>query len=178
MNIYPNPWDKNKDPYGNVPQVPKPWKNEHEKDKHWHKEPAPITINDLFPGLDRWGIGWSPILQALKEMSSVKPSYPPYDIIDQENNTTLINVAVAGFTKKQITITEEEKVLTVEGKKESKETSGTVIHNGIAGRDFKLSFALAEFYEVDSAKVEDGILTIKLVKNVPDEKKPKVIDIK
>jgi molecular chaperone IbpA len=67
--------------------------------------------------------------------------------------------------------------LTIEGKKE-KEDSGKLVHNGIAGRDFKLVFALAEFYEVESATVKDGILAIKLIKNVPDEKKPKVIDIK
>jgi molecular chaperone IbpA len=184
MNIYPDPWDKNKNPYDkhkNPYDNMEPWKpNPHEdKYKKWVKETAkPITINDLFPGLDRWGIGWSPILETLKEMSAAKVSYPPYDIIDQKNNTTLINVAVAGFTKKQITVTVEEQVLIIEGKKEDKEAEGSVVHNGIAGRDFKLTFALAEFYEVDSAKVEDGILSIKLVKNVPDEKKPKVIEIK
>jgi len=111
-------------------------------------------------------------------MSAVKPSYPPYDIIDQKNDTTVINVAAAGFSKKDITITTEEQVLKIEGKKDKKESEGEIVHNGIAGRDFKLTFALAEFYEVDSAKMSDGILTIKLVKNVPDEKKPKVIEIK
>ena len=95
-----------------------------------------------------------------------------------KNDTTVINVAAAGFSKKDITITTEEQVLKIEGKKDKKESEGEIVHNGIAGRDFKLTFALAEFYEVDSAKMSDGILTIKLVKNVPDEKKPKVIEIK
>jgi len=83
-----------------------------------------------------------------------------------------------GSLKKDLTITVEERTLTIEGKKENKEAEGTLVHNGIAGRDFTLTFALAEYYEVDSASVKDGILTVKLFKNVPDEKKPKVIDIK
>jgi molecular chaperone IbpA len=168
-----NPWDKQKSPYD-------PWDKRRTDDyKKWQTEPAPkvITINDLFPSIDRWGIGWSPILDELKSIAANKPSYPPYDIIDQKNDSTLINVAVAGFSKKDLTITVEERTLTIEGKKE-KEDSGKLVHNGIAGRDFKLVFALAEFYEVESATVKDGILAIKLIKNVPDEKKPKVIDIK
>jgi len=177
---FPDPWDKHRNPYDPWGKaVPSP----HEPPdvyKKWQKPAAPkvITINDLFPSLDRWAIGWSPILDELKSIAAVKPSYPPYDIIDQKNDSTLINVAVAGFTKKDLTITVEERTLNIEGKKEDKEDSGTVVHNGIAGRDFKLVFALAEFYEVESATVKDGILSVKLFKNVPDEKKPKVIDIK
>lgn len=176
---YGNGWDKRTNPYTNS-KPPKPWDiNPHD---NWGAKgaavPKPPTINDLFPSLDRWAIGWSPILQTLKEMSVVKPSYPPYDIIDQKNDTTLINVAVAGFTKKEITVTTEEQVLKIEGKKESKDAEGTVVHNGIAGRNFTLTFALAEYYEIDSAKLSEGILAIKLVKNIPDEKKPKVIEIK
>jgi molecular chaperone IbpA len=181
LNDFNDPWDKNRspyDPYGKAVPMPNPHDPWDKKDK-WQKPPAPkvITINDLFPSLDRWSIGWSPILDELKSLAAQKASYPPYDIIDQKNDSTLINVAVAGFTKKDLTITVEERTLTIEGEKE-KEDSGTVVHNGIAGRDFKLVFALAEFYEVESAGVKDGILSIKLVKNVPEEKKPKVIDIK
>ena len=68
-------------------------------------------------------------------------------------------------------------MLIIEGKKKNKVQEGEMVHNGIAGRDFKLTFALAEFYEVESAKVENGLLVIKLFKNIPDEKKPKVITI-
>jgi molecular chaperone IbpA len=169
-----NPWDKHKNPNPYAPWDKEPW----DKKKEWHKPEPPkvITINDLFPSLDRWSIGYSSILEHLKELSAVKASYPPYDIIDQKNDSTIINVAVAGFTKKNLTITVEERTLNIEGTKE-KETEGTLVHNGIAGRDFKLTFALAEYYEVESATVKDGILAIKLIKNIPDEKKPKVIDI-
>jgi len=181
---FPDPWDKHgNNPYDSHgkarPPMPFPHSPEDIYEK-WKKPPVPpkiITINDLFPSLDRWAIGWSPILNELKSIAAAKPSYPPYDIIDQNPFSTLINVAVAGFTKKDLTITVEERTLNIEGKKE-KEPEGTLIHNGIAGRDFKLTFALAEFYEVESATAKDGILAIKLVQNIPDEKKPKVIDIK
>ena len=179
MNYITNPEDWNHhDPYGKKPWKPnpyEPWVKDNAKGK---AIPKPITIEDIFPHLDRWAIGWSPILDDLKRMAGSKPSYPPYDVIDQKNDTSLINVAVAGFTKKDLTITVEERTLKIEGKKEDKEDEGTLVHNGIAGRNFILSFALAEYYEVDSATTKDGILTVKLVKNVPDDKKPKVIDIK
>ena len=171
----PNDWNHH-DPYGKKPWEPDAYDKWSSRGK---AVPAKaITIADLFPSLDRWSIGWSPILDQLQRMSAIKPSYPPYDIIDQKNDSTLINVAVAGFTKKDLTITVEERTLKIEGKKEDKENEGTLVHNGIAGRNFVLSFALAEYYEVDSATTKDGILSVKLVKNVPDEKKPKVIDIK
>jgi molecular chaperone IbpA len=175
-----DPWDKHKnpyDPYGKA--IPNPH-DPADIYKKWQKPPAPkvITINDLFPSLDRWSIGWSPLLEQLKELSSAKASYPPYDIIDHKDDTTVINVAVAGFDKKELSITVEEQALKIEGKKKDKEQEGELVHNGIAGRDFKLTFALAEFYEVESAKVENGLLSVKLFKNIPDEKKPKVIDIK
>jgi molecular chaperone IbpA len=180
---YNDPWDNHRknpyDPYGKAVPMPSPHDPWDKKDK-WPKPPAPkvITINDLFPSLDRWAIGWSPLLEQLKELSTVKASYPPYDIIDHKNDTTVINVAVAGFDKKELSITVEEQTLKIEGKKKDKDQEGEIVHNGIAGRDFKLTFALAEFYEVESAKVENGLLSVKLFKNIPDEKKPKVIDIK
>lgn len=181
MNQVPFPEDWNPhDPENKKPWKPKPYEpydNWISKGKALSK-PKPITIEDLFPSLDRWAIGWTPILSELKSMAAMKPSYPPYDIIDQKNDSTLINVAVAGFTKKDLTITVEERTLKIEGKKEDKEDEGTLVHNGIAGRNFVLTFALAEYYEVDSATTKDGILSVKLVKHVPDEKKPKVIDIK
>jgi molecular chaperone IbpA len=180
---FPDPWDKHGNPYAPYGKPYPPMPNPHEpwdkKDK-WQKPPAPkvITINDLFPSLDRWSIGWSPLLEQLKELSNAKASYPPYDIIDHKDDTTVIKVAVAGFDKKELSITVEEQALKIEGKKKDKEQEGELVHNGIAGRDFKLTFALAEFYEVESAKVENGLLSVKLFKNIPDEKKPKVIDIK
>lgn len=157
------PWDKNPD---------------YRKHPEWDKKPVPkvITINDVFPMLDRLSIGWSPLLQTLKEVTANKPAYPPYDIVSLEDGTNLLNVAVAGFAKKEITVTVQDSVLTIEGKKEEKQR-GDIVYQGIATRDFKLELAIAEYWEVTNALLESGMLTIQFNKNLPDEKKPKVIKI-
>ena len=180
-----NPYDEYKNfKKGQLPFEPKPYVGDPYPHKHpiddWQKPPAPkvITISDLFPRIDRWGIGWSPLLEQLKEIANEKPSYPPYDIIDRKDDTTVVSVAVAGFTKKELEVSVHEGVLKVQGTKKTKKDEGEVIYQGIAARDFTLTFALAEYYEVQSASVVDGMLTVVLFKNVPEEKKPKVIEIK
>jgi len=173
MHIEPNPhdpWDKHK-----KPNPYDPW-DKHDK---WQK-PVPtkiITISDLFPRLDRLSIGWSPILDQLKEITSNKPTYPPYDIVSLKDNVNLLNVAVAGFTKDEITVTVQESILTIEGRQSDKQR-GEVIYQGIATRDFKLELAVAEYWEVTKAELENGMLVIQFNKELPEEKKPKVIDIK
>jgi molecular chaperone IbpA len=170
INI-PEPWDKNKrvNPYD-------PWDN---KKKEWEKPTPPkvITINDLFPRLDRLSIGWSPLLDQLKEITNNKPSYPPYDIVQLDDDTTLLNVAVAGFTKKEVAVTVKDSAITIEGKQKEKQR-GEVVYQGIATRDFKLSLAIAEYWEVTNAQMENGMLTVQFNKILPEELKPKVIDIK
>jgi len=163
----------------------KPYPNPYEPNPHepWGKKqipsiPKPATIADLFPRIDRWGIGYMPLLEDLMQIAKEKPSYPPYDIIDHKDETTSISIAVAGFAKKEIDVTVHEGVLKIEGKKKLKKDDGEVVYQGIAARDFSLTFALAEYYEVKSASLEDGMLTVTLFKNVPEDKKPKVIDIK
>lgn len=148
----------------------------------WGKEwktipPKIITVNDVFPLLDRLSIGWSPLLEQLKEVTNNKPSYPPYDIVSLEDGTNLLNVAVAGFYKKEITVTIQDSVITIEGKKKDKQ-QGEVVYQGIATRDFKLELAVAEYWEVTNALFENGMLTIQFNKELPEEKRPKVIDIK
>lgn len=163
------------------PYEPNPHIAPHPKDPDWksQKPPVPktITISDLFPALDRLSIGWSPLLDTLKTVTSNKPSYPPYDIVKINDLTNVLQVAVAGFSKKELSITVQDSVLTIEGKKKVKQ-DGEVIYQGIAARNFELNLAIAEFWEVDSAQVSDGLLSVTFTKNIPDEKKPKVIDIK
>lgn len=146
--------------------------------KEWKTPPVPkqITIADLFPRLDRLSIGWSPLLEQLKEVTNNKPSYPPYDIVSLEDGTNLLNVAVSGFYKKEITVTVQDSVLTIEGKKKDKQR-GDVVYQGIATRDFKLELAIAEYWEVTNALLENGMLTVQFNKELPEEKRPKVIDI-
>jgi molecular chaperone IbpA len=177
MHIQPysnDPWDKHKrkNPW-DIHTVP-----DEDKYKKWQTETKKVvTIADLFPRLDRLSIGWSPLLDQLKEITDTKPSYPPYDIVSLKDDVNLLNVAVAGFTRDEITVTVQESVLTIEGRQNDKQR-GEVVYQGIATRDFKLSLAVAEYWEVTNALLENGMLTIQFNRELPEEKKPKVIDIK
>jgi len=181
---HPDQWDEN--PYGPRGKAyPNPYKpnitNPHDTWPQSKTPPVPkiVTISDLFPRLDRLSIGWSPLLEQLKEVTQNKPSYPPYDIValkDGEHDVTLLNVAVAGFTKKEISITLQDSVLTIKGEKEDRQR-GDVVYQGIATRDFKLELAVAEYWEITNANLENGMLTVQFNKELPEEKKPKVIDI-
>ena len=142
--------------------------------------PKPLTIADLFPRIDRWGIGLLDELNSLKAIADSKPSYPPYNIT-KDGNVWEIALAVAGFRKHELEIEVQESTLTVrtnpatdfEGKDIRK-----VIHQGIAQRNFDLKFALAEHVEVKGAELKDGLLSIKLEQKLPKEKLPKAIEIK
>lgn len=177
MNIQPysnDPWDKNrKNPY-------EPWEKPNKDMDNYRKwqveKPKVVTINDLFPRLDRLSIGWSPVLDQLKEITNNKPSYPPYDIVSLKDDVNLLNVAVAGFTKDEITVTVQESILTIEGRQNDKQR-GEVVYQGIATRDFKLSLAVAEYWEITNATLENGMLTVQFNRELPEEKKPKVIKI-
>jgi molecular chaperone IbpA len=178
---YPDDWNNHQ--YNSagkaIPNPHKIWENNPPASKdQWNVIPPKIiNIADVFPRLDRLSIGWSPLLEQLKEITNNKPSYPPYDIVSLKDDVNLLNVAVAGFTKKEITVTVQDSVLTIEGKKEDKQ-EGEVVYQGIATRDFKLELAVAEYWEITNARLEDGMLTVQFNKELPEEKKPKVIDIK
>jgi molecular chaperone IbpA len=136
-----------------------------------------ITIADLFPRLDRLSIGWSPLLEQLRAVTNNKPSYPPYDIVALEDgDVNLLNVAVAGFTKEELTISLQDSIITIEGRQEDKQR-GNVLYQGIATRDFKLELAVADYWHITNAVLENGMLTIQFNKELPEEKKPKIIDI-
>jgi molecular chaperone IbpA len=138
---------------------------------------AEVTISTLFPQFNRWAIGFDPMLDTLKQLSQeVKSSgYPPYNIYKDEDKYVL-ELAVAGFGKEDITITVKELQMTVEGRLEASEREP--IHKGIATRDFKQNFALAEYVVVKGAELKDGLLRITLEQELPAELQPKVIKIK
>jgi molecular chaperone IbpA len=175
----PNQYPQPNDPH-------EPWTNRPKDKGHpdWKQvPPKPLTIADLFPRMDQWGIGIAETLEQLKLLSDSKPSYPPYDVINYADDTTVIEVAAAGFSKDDILVTVKDGMLAINGAEDNTpgkeaQTHVTSSHKGIARRPFHLKFALAEYYEVKEAKFEDGLLTIELFKNLPEEKKSKVIDIK
>jgi molecular chaperone IbpA len=174
MNYYNDPWDK----WG-----PKKPDESYPHDVMGQKKapaPKPITIDSVFPNLDRWAIGFDPFFETLKQLATSKTAaYPPCNIAKFDDGRYAITMAVAGFRRDNITILVEDRTLLVESHTADKkdEPEGKLIHQGIAQRDFTHTFALGEYVEVESAKMEDGMLTISLFTNIPEEKKPKSITI-
>ena len=107
-------------------------------------------------------------------------AFPYYNIVKQDKNKYDIEIALAGYNKKDINIDLEEGVLSIESKKDEKEDTkdGEVIHKGIAKRYFKKSFTIAEDVEVKGAELKDGLLKVSLERIVPEHKKPRTISIK
>ena len=110
----------------------------------------------------------------------VRYNYPPYNIVKTGDYTYNIELALAGFSKKDIDITMEEGVLNIKSAVEAtkdKDEDG-VIHKGIAKRYFSKSFTIAEDVEVKGAELKDGLLKVSLERIVPESKKPRTISIK
>ena len=108
-------------------------------------------------------------------------NYPPYNIVKSGKNKYDIEIALAGFNKKDIDVNVEDGMLTIETKKEDKAVSkeaGEVIHKGISKRYFKRSFSIANDVEVKGAELKDGLLRVSMEKIIPEGKKLKTIDVK
>lgn len=109
--------------------------------------------------------------------ATTKPSYPPYNLIEWNPERFSLEFAVAGFTKDQIDISVEKGVLTVKGEQEEEAGDINYLHKGIATRRFVRRFELPEHVEIFEAKLENGILIIDLIKEIPEEAKPRKISI-
>jgi len=106
-------------------------------------------------------------------------NYPPYNIVKTGTYTYNIEVALAGYNKKDISVEYADGVLNIKSIKEAKaEDKKGVIHKGIAKRYFKRTFSVADNTEVKGAELKDGLLKVSLQRLIPEAKKPKVIDIK
>lgn len=108
-------------------------------------------------------------------------NYPPHNIVKYSDSAYGIEVAVAGFSKDEITVEVDQDQLTIRGvKNRSNESTGQVeyLHRGLAARDFEQTFTLAEYMEVVGAKVADGMLQVDIKRVIPDALKPRQIEIK
>lgn len=108
-------------------------------------------------------------------------NYPPHNIVKYSEDTYAIEVAVAGFTKEEISVSVDQDQLTIRGvKNRPNENTGQIeyLHRGLAARDFEQTFTLAEYMEVVGAKVADGMLQIDIKRVVPEALKPRQIEIK
>jgi molecular chaperone IbpA len=133
---------------------------------------------DLAP-LYRSTVGFDRLFSLLDHPGNFEaPSYPPYNIERTGENTYRVTVAVAGFTENDLSIEVKESALTIRGEKQaSKEAAGEVLHQGIASRAFERRFQLADHVEVKGATLENGLLHVDLVRQIPEAMKPRQIPI-
>ena len=134
---------------------------------------------DLAP-LYRNTVGFDRLFSMLDQFVGVDaaPSYPPYNIERTGENAYRISVAVAGFTDRDLTIEVKENTLSVRGEKQnSEERKSDVLYQGIAARTFERRFQLADGVQVVGAALENGLLHVDLVREIPEAKKPKLIPI-
>lgn len=130
--------------------------------------------------LNRALIGFDTMFDQMERRfaNSVNNNYPPHNILRLEDNEYAIQLAVTGFNKNEISVTVENNVLIVKGESMTTDYAPEqYLHRGLATRDFVKEFPLAEHIEVTGAETQNGMLIIKLIRNIPESAKPKVIDI-
>ena len=133
---------------------------------------------DLTP-LHSSTIGFDRIFSLLNDRADTAPAYPPYNIEKTGENTYRISLAVAGFDDGELSIESRENTLTIRGAKNSSEDSsrGKYLFRGIAARTFERRFQLADYVSAGTATLENGLLHVDLVREVPETAKPKLIPI-
>ena len=135
-----------------------------------------------FAPFTRSTVGFDRLFSTLDQLGGVEgsaPSYPPYNIGRTGENAYRISVAVAGFTDADLSIEAKESTLTIRGEKQpnDEEEISDLLYQGIAARDFERSFQLADHVEVKGASLENGLLHVDLVREVPEAMKPRQIPI-
>lgn len=139
-----------------------------------------MTTFDFSP-LFRSTVGFDRLSRMLETgmLNDGDNAYPPYNIAKISDDQYRITMAVAGFTQDEIDITSKENQLLVQGRAQERDDQKTVtyLHRGIAARAFERRFQLADHIKVENAALENGLLTISLVREIPEEVKPRKIQI-
>ena len=128
-----------------------------------------------FGSLNRALIGFDQVFDTLEYRTSM--NYPPYNIIKSDENNYIIEVAVAGFKKKEITVQIDKDQLLIKGAKQKDEEKQQYLHHGLSARNFNHQFTIAEYMVAKYASMEDGILIVVLERKLPEAKKPRIIEI-
>jgi molecular chaperone IbpA len=124
-------------------------------------------------GFDRF----ARLMDAATRLDSSALSYPPYNIETVGEDAYRLTMAVAGFSESELDVTVQEGTLTVTGKAQEKDENGRYLHRGIARRAFERRFSLADHIKVTGASLVNGLLHVDLVREVPEEAKPRHIKI-
>jgi molecular chaperone IbpA len=129
--------------------------------------------------LNRALIGFDRIFTDFEtRQQSTTTNYPPYNVLKYDDNNFEIEVAVAGFEREDISIELDQDILRIRGQRTKEEDTSKYLHRGLAARDFERIFTLADHIEVGDAELTNGILRVKLTRIVPEELKPRLIEIK
>ena len=144
-----------------------------------------LTLRSFdIPSIHKFGIGFDNMFDELMRVSAQQGStnYPPYDIVQVNDDEYMISVAVAGFGYDDLSVTKDKKILVIEGKHsretvENDDSTAKYLHKGISERSFRREFQLADHVEITGAHLELGILSIHLTREIPEEAKPKTIAI-
>jgi molecular chaperone IbpA len=132
-------------------------------------------FSSLFDKLEAHFVGFGP---TFRDFQLPTNNYPPHNIRKISDTEFYLELAVAGFKKDEIEMEECQGVVTIRGNKNVEGQENAYQYRGIAARSFTKSLRIAEYFEVNEASIEDGILTVRFVKNIPEEAKPKLIAIK
>ena len=142
-----------------------------------------LTLRSFdLPALTKFGIGFDNMFDELMRVSAQQSStnYPPYNIVQINDDEYMISLAVAGFGLDNLSVTKDKKFLIIEGKEYQSDSEKIVpnyLHKGISNRDFRREFQLADHVEISNAHLELGILSVYLKREVPEDAKPKTIAI-
>jgi molecular chaperone IbpA len=145
-----------------------------------------LTLRSFdIPAIHKFGIGFDNMFDDLMRVTAQQSStnYPPYDIVQINEDEYLINLAVAGFGHDNLSVTKDKQFLIVEGTHsvtklaDEDDANYTYLHKGISERHFRREFQLADHVEISNAHLELGILSIRLKREVPESAKPKTIAI-
>jgi len=136
------------------------------------------------PAIHKFGIGFDNLFDDLMRVNAQQSNnnYPPYDIVQINDDEYMISLAVAGFGHDNLSITKDNKFLIIEGRHsretvDNEDSTAKYLHKGISERSFRREFQLADHVEISNAHLELGILSIHLKREVPEEAKPKTIAI-
>lgn len=130
-------------------------------------------LHKMTVGFDRL---FDQMLLAGEYPNSVSTGYPPYNVERVTDDSWRVTIAVAGFGEDDIEVIVDQGNLNINGKKDDK-NGDNMLYKGIANRQFNRSFQLADYVEVEEASLKDGMLTLNLVRNVPEALKPKKIKL-
>jgi len=141
---------------------------------NWKFLNTPSLVN-----FERRAIGYDRLFKRIIDMpENDNQSYPPHNLIKESDTEFRIELALAGFSKKEVKVVQEEQRLTISGNNSEEEGNENILHKGIASRAFTKTFDLAENIEVTEATFENGMVIIKLRQDIPEDKMPKLIEFK